>query len=419
MSLPSPRAPQNLCVAGVPGSGVGVSASILRAGGVATETAAFAELNRNVLASLDGSWQLPPSLDGGRPPALSNHMDAAKRAAAAARAGGATAWVDCQMLLLADLWREIDSTLHFVITIRNPLEAVLSLRHSHGIEAYRGFALCLAYLRCATDLVPSERRVVVHYDACLLDPRMEATRLLTHAGTQITREALAAAIRVVEPERRHFCVSVLDLIAACPPRELLDLYGLLCLEAGYEPDADVLGLTLRGRLPDRRVPATSKAEAQVVRVAELAREREQYRIRALVSEEQRREAEAQAEGMASRIDEAQRLADTQTQFIHSLRSIARELDPEPAPDPLNEAALLNWAKAAVDERARLRTANAALLEELYAVNRHREELATDLNAIFASESWKLGRALSWPLRILLRRGGQGHIGSSPSPPDEA
>ena len=58
---------------------------------------------------------------------------------------------------------------------------------------------------------------------------------------------------------------------------------------------------------------------------------------------------------------------------------------------------------ASQERERLRDANATLLNELDAVNGHREELVDDLTAMRSSESWKIGRALTWPLRVILRR----------------
>ena len=111
-------------------------------------------------------------------------MDTARQFAADARSDGATVWVDSQVLLLTDVWREVEPALRFVIAIRNPLETILSLRHRHGIELNQGFALCLAHLRCPAELIPAEQRIVVHCDACLLDPVTQAARLFAYVGAR-------------------------------------------------------------------------------------------------------------------------------------------------------------------------------------------------------------------------------------------
>jgi hypothetical protein len=55
--------------------------------------------------------------------------------------------------------------------------------------------------------------------------------------------------------------------------------------------------------------------------------------------------------------------------------------------------------ASIDE---IRHREQALAAELVAVQRHREELAQAVNAICASESWRLGHALTWPARAVRR-----------------
>ena len=72
-------------------------------------------------------------------------------------------------------------------------------------------------------------------------------------------------------------------------------------------------------------------------------------------------------------------------------------------DSLDEKQLVTWVTLASQERERLRDTNATLLNELDAVNGHREELVGDLTAMRGSESWKIGRALTWPVRLILRR----------------
>jgi hypothetical protein len=44
-----------------------------------------------------------------------------------------------------------------------------------------------------------------------------------------------------------------------------------------------------------------------------------------------------------------------------------------------------------------------LAAEVMAVNEHRDQLTADLLAVCSSQSWRLGHALTWPARALLRR----------------
>jgi hypothetical protein len=343
-----------------------------------------------------------------------------------------TSWTDPQALLLGDLWREAAADLRFVIGIRNPLETALALRERHAIDLDRGFALCETYFRCAAELVPAERRLVIHYDACLLEPAAQAARVFVHAGVPSTAGISAAAL-IVAPERRRFRASVLDFLAAQPPRDLLDLYMLFCLEAGYR-DADVLEATFDGRSAGSAVTGAARATESLVRVEELAEEREQFRVRVEASEARRGAVESQLERLSAQLEEARRRAeesnercedfelrlgrisaqleeaqrradeqtDAATRFLQSLRSALGGLDPDGDIGWLDETELVGRARMSAEERNRLRESNGALLEELHAVNQHRAELVRDITSMRESESWRIGRVLTWPARLLRR-----------------
>jgi len=90
-------------------------------------------------------------------------------------------------------------------------------------------------------------------------------------------------------------------------------------------------------------------------------------------------------------------------FVESLRSVVGDLNPDAALDSLDEEELVMWVTLASQEREALRDANATLLDELDAINGHRQELVADLTAMRGSESWKIGRTLTWPVRLLRRR----------------
>ncbi len=65
-------------------------------------------------------------------------------------------------------------------------------------------------------------------------------------------------------------------------------------------------------------------------------------------------------------------------FVESLRSVVGDVNPDAALDSLGEEELVTWVTLASQERERLRDANATLLNELDAVNGHREELVGTL-----------------------------------------
>jgi hypothetical protein len=65
---------------------------------------------------------------------------------------------------------------------------------------------------------------------------------------------------------------------------------------------------------------------------------------------------------------------------------------------------LRRTRAVIDELSAARAEYARLASEFAAVDRHRQELIASINAIGASQSWRLGYALTWPIRVM-RRGG--------------
>jgi chromosome segregation ATPase len=72
--------------------------------------------------------------------------------------------------------------------------------------------------------------------------------------------------------------------------------------------------------------------------------------------------------------------------------------------PLADPDLLASVETLANVAIRLQDGNNRLIAELEAVNDHREKLTADLLAITLSRSWRVGRALTWPVRTLFRRG---------------
>lgn len=127
----------------------------------------------------------------------------------------------------------------------------------------------------------------------------------------------------------------------------------------------------------------------------------------IAAHDQHEQLGCELEQLRSELAEAQHRVLVQTDgawgFLESLRSVAEDDHPDRSLHSLDEAQLLEWARRTREDRLQLRAANDALLTELAAVNRHRAELLGYLSSIWSCESWKIGRALTWPVRALRRR----------------
>jgi hypothetical protein len=55
---------------------------------------------------------------------------------------------------------------------------------------------------------------------------------------------------------------------------------------------------------------------------------------------------------------------------------------------------------------------AVAVHEVLQIQKERDELAARLNSVCASESWRLGYALTWPVRILRKRDAAGEVTAS-------
>lgn len=173
--------------------------------------------------------------------------------------------------------------------------------------------------------------------------------------------------------------------------------------------ADVNAASVAELAAAERAQATA-AETQVALAAQLSAER----VRA--DELESRLAELAAE-FAAAVDRTRAEGEHQTTdiqdlvvqvdrylgFVESVRSICLTAGDEAHAS--DEAALLSWvetlAGAGLDQ---LRADKSYLESELQAVRAHRDELVEQINLVCASESWKIGYALTWPARKL--RSGQ-------------
>jgi hypothetical protein len=126
--------------------------------------------------------------------------------------------IEARLLTAAD--PEIEAPGRLVLCLRHPLETALSpAEWRREMQRLRAMA------------APA-RRVVVHYEALLREPRAELARLVARLGHRVPGPALTAAAARVAPERRRRRATVQELFHASIPDDVAALYFDLCAEAG-------------------------------------------------------------------------------------------------------------------------------------------------------------------------------------------
>jgi hypothetical protein len=78
-------------------------------------------------------------------------------------------------------------------------------------------------------------------------------------------------------------------------------------------------------------------------------------------------------------------------------------------DGVSSATVTDWIESQLEESAKLiselraqREENTQVWAELAKIERHRQELIVAVNSICSSQSWRVGHALTWPVRVARR-----------------
>lgn len=278
-----------ICVASMPRSGSSLLTQLLHRSGVDLgppdqlmpasinntdgfwENMQFVRLNERLLAANGGRWFAPPA----KVEATAAFMAEAESIVAQFAGREPWAWKDPRNAVTLPFWKRAVPSMKVVVCVRHPAETASSLvastlipstwlpfhwsatradsplrlraspfrMHERLWDAMR--TACSPHLRrerifdVALELwrvynvaileqtTPAER-VVVHYEATLIDPRRELERVLAFAGIPVAADRLDEAVRVVSPRLRHQRAAITEL-----PPELARLYAQLCGEAEY------------------------------------------------------------------------------------------------------------------------------------------------------------------------------------------
>jgi hypothetical protein len=91
------------------------------------------------------------------------------------------AFKDPRTARLLDFWQAVfeavDCDVHYIISSRNPMSIVESLRKRNGYDSEKVFYLWLEHMISAMLATKGEKRIVVSYDRLLDDPDLELSRL--------------------------------------------------------------------------------------------------------------------------------------------------------------------------------------------------------------------------------------------------
>lgn len=217
------------------------------------EHKAIVACNDELLEATGGAWDNPPALppQGADDPRVAALVPAAEEALAGLRTHAHWGFKDPRTSLTVPFWLDLEPELHFVVCVRHPLEVALSLKQRNQNSYSLGLMLWERYYAAVLEAVPSDRRLVSHYEAFFADPDRELARVCEFAGLQPARAR-------VRTDLRHHSVTV-GLADAGVSEHVRSLYTTLCREADFaapaEPPSDegrVRRLILEGAVTARR-----------------------------------------------------------------------------------------------------------------------------------------------------------------------
>jgi hypothetical protein len=194
----------------------------------------FVSLNDKILNRLGGSWDNPPKLLAGweHTPEVEALGSQAKKLVKRFRGQHHWGWKDPRNSLTLAFWRRIVPDLKLVICLRNPLEASHSLRVRGDPIGIPLFQLWLTYYRELLSAIPTQQRVVTHYQSYFQDPTAELQRVANAIGMEVSADVVNRACTHISGDLRHHRIKTSELAAMNVPDEVLALYLKLCREAG-------------------------------------------------------------------------------------------------------------------------------------------------------------------------------------------
>jgi hypothetical protein len=194
----------------------------------------FVELNEQILASLGGGWDLPPSAPNGwelRPEMIPLRMRAVSLIQRFS-SNEPWGWKDPRNSLTFPFWKRLIPNLKVVVCLRHPLEVAESLyKRGYSSDAFT-LKLWLTYNQRLLSLVAPEDRIVTHYNAYFVDTQAELRRVLRFLTMSVSEETIDQASFSTLPGLRHQSVASSGLPQANLSSDVLQCYMEMCAEAG-------------------------------------------------------------------------------------------------------------------------------------------------------------------------------------------
>jgi hypothetical protein len=201
----------------------------------------FVAINDEVLESLGGWWDCPPTMSPGWEVAeLSRLGGRVTSLVEGFQDRGPWGWKDPRNSLTLPLWRAALPGLKTVICLRNPLEVALSLKKRNTFSYALSLQLWHRYYGALLQTTTREQRIIVHFDALLsVSARAEVGRLLQFCRLDATEDALSACVAAALPALRHNRLGLQELLDANVADDVVQMYLQLCQEAGWFADVTI------------------------------------------------------------------------------------------------------------------------------------------------------------------------------------
>ncbi len=292
-----------ICIAGMHRSGTSLVANMLRRCGLYLgeeqemmpanafnqdgywEFFPFVRVNDEILNLVGAGWDKPPVSskafeDNDRLRPLAVEVRALQQRFFSRSCWG---WKDPRNSLTFPFWQELWPDLKTVICLRNPLEVAVSLRQ-RGASSYAfGLTLWMEYNRKLLQATQPTRRIVTHYASYFHDPKPELRRLVNFLGLSCPEETIEDCCTAIKSRHYHNRFKTQNLLDFGVSPDILQMYLLLCEEAGWREPADSLALAAPEVDPESR-SGSIHADAKLVDLELSRRELEALRSRLVSSD---------------------------------------------------------------------------------------------------------------------------------------
>ena len=194
----------------------------------------FVDLNDEILSKLNGAWDVPPKLRQGweTSPEVLPLKNQAQELVERFEGHKYWGWKDPRTSITLPFWQQLIPDLKVIVCMRNPLDVARSLaRRGYASEIF-SFNLWQTYNQKLLESVPSNNRIITHYDSYFYDPKAELKRLLEFIGIPITEDLPTSIYTTASASMRHSQSTVDALVIAGASKELIGLYLNMCTQAG-------------------------------------------------------------------------------------------------------------------------------------------------------------------------------------------